>query len=63
MSSSEIERLVDAFENAVIGMEGLGAIPVFSDDPDEMRAVTAERRRIKANYTRAKNRLLEALAV
>lgn len=55
-------RAVDAFERAVADKAFEGAIPLFSDDREEQQALDAEHRRIRTNYTRARNRLLALLS-
>ena len=55
------EGLVAAFERAVTDFGDLGTIPEFSDDREEQRAITVLRSSIRANYTRARNRLLKEL--
>jgi hypothetical protein len=55
------EKLVAQFEAAVGGYTEIGAIPMYSGDREEQAAIDRERRRIKAAYTRTRNRLLKAL--
>lgn len=55
------ERLVKAFEEATYEIAFIGTIPLFSDDPDEQRAIDRERRRLRTNFTRTRNALLNAL--
>lgn len=55
------EKLIDQFERAVEEQAFLGTIPVYSHDREEQQAIDATRKHIKANYTRARNRLLKEL--
>ena len=55
------KTLIYRLEVAATEMAFIGTIPVFSDDPDEQRAINAERRRLNTNLTRARNALLRAL--
>jgi hypothetical protein len=55
------EKLIAQFEVAASDHDNLGAIPTYSGDPEEQRLIDRERKRIKGNYTRARNRLLRAL--
>jgi hypothetical protein len=57
----KIEQAIDAFERAVNDAFEEGAIPLYSDDREEQRMINAARRRIRSNYTRARNRLLKML--
>jgi hypothetical protein len=55
------EKMVAAFEAAVKEHAFIGTIPLYHHDPDEQRAIDAERRRITTNYTKTRNRLLKVL--
>jgi hypothetical protein len=56
-----IEHMLDAFESAVYDKAFEGTIPAWSPDREEQKLIDAARRRIKTNYTKARNRLLKAL--
>ena len=58
---AKAESLIYRFAVATTDMAFIGTIPMFSDDPDEQRAINAERRRIERNLTRTRNALLNAL--
>lgn len=61
MDRARAALLLAQFERAVIDHGDLGTIPLFSPDAQEQRHINATRRNIKAQYTKARNRLLKAL--
>lgn len=50
----KIEKAIDRFETAAINLGALGAIPLFSDDPEEQRDIDHTRRYIKREYGQAR---------
>lgn len=52
-------RRLTAFERAVVDHAFLGAIPLFSDDPEEQAAIDHERSRIINNYCRKRAAMLD----
>lgn len=60
---SVTRKQIDAFKAAVEELAFLGTIPEYSDDKEEMAAITQARARIKRNYTRSHNALLRAAGI
>lgn len=61
LSHPEIVRAVHLFERAVLRYDELGAIPKFSDDPEEQYLIDKTRAAIKRQYTRARSTLFRKI--
>ena len=55
---TRFERALQSFEKAVREHSELGSIPLIGGDEREQKAINAERKRIKSNYTRSRRRVL-----